>query len=342
MAFLFPAFAAFWGWLILSEPITFNMIAGMAFVLLGTALVSMHGAHDGPTTFWERLRDQLFYPLALAAAPGKLRKRLAHHIRGNGAIFRFEMQQARVGYLAARLSTPVDEVMADLRLTRVIDFADPWLSLMRSDAWFKQNVKVTAPTRPAGQGALFVIFHYGGGWWMSRYFRACGERISIIMFRGFAGTSASDRLAQLFGWIRMKWIERICRSPLIVTNDGGVKQKMCEVWQRGDHIYIASDIPPVLVRGTAGVPFFGGTGYFPLRPFALAAEQNVPVYMLISAWDAETLQPTLSIHELPGATSLERLAALVAHHEALIRVRPGSWHLWGEWPLFFQTPANTQ
>lgn len=334
-AFLFPAFAAFWGWLVLSEPITANMVAGMAFVLLGTALVSRAGTTEGPTTFWERLRDQLLYPIFLALMPGKQRKRLARYIRRNEAIFRFEIQQARIGYLASGLPQPVDEVMADLRLTRVIDFADPWLSLLRSDAWFRRHVKITAEPRPPGQGALFVIFHFGGGWWMSRYFRLIGERISIIMFRGFAGRSASDRLAQLFGMMRMKWIERICRSPLIVTNEGGVKQKMCEVWQRGDHIYIASDIPPVLVRGTVGVPFFGSTGYFPLRPFVLAAEQKVPVYMLVGSWDAETLQPTLNIFELRGATPHEQLATLVAKHEALMRARPGAWHLWGEWPLFF-------
>ena len=335
VAFLFPAFAAFWGWLILSEPITFNMAAGMVIVLIGTALVSSGGATDGPTTFWERLRDQLLYPLLLSILTGRLRRRLAQYIRSNTTIFRFELQQARIGYLASGLSAPVDEVMADLRLTRVIDFADPWLSLLRSDAWFRQHVKVTAPTRVPGQGALFVIFHFGGGWWMSRYFRLIGERISIIMFRGFAGSSASDRLAQAFGMMRMKWIERICRSPLIVTNDGGVKQKMCEVWQRGDHVYIASDIPPVLVRGTVGVPFFGGTGYFPLRPFVLAADQKVPVYMLVGVWDAKTLQPTLSICELTGATPRERLETLVANYEALMRARPGAWHLWGEWPLFF-------
>ena len=340
VAFLFPAFAAFWGWLVLSEPITANMVAGMAFVLLGTALVSRAGATEGPTTFWERLRDQLLYPVFLALMPGKQRKRLARYIRSNEAIFRFEIQQARIGYLASGLSQPADEVMADLRLTRVIDFADPWLSLMRGDTWFRRHVKVTAEPRAPGQGALFVIFHFGGGWWMSRYFRLIGERISIIMFRGFAGRSASDRLAQAFGMMRMKWIERICRSPLIVTNEGGVKQKMCEVWRRGDHIYIASDIPAVLVRGTVGVPFFGSTGYFPLRPFVLAAEQKVPVYMLVAAWDAETLQPTLNICELHGATPHEQLATLVAKHEALMRARPGAWHLWGEWPLFFHEPKN--
>ncbi len=336
VAFLFPAFAAFWGWLILSEPITFNMVAGMVFVLIGTALVSAGGTTAGPATLWERIRDQLLYPIALASAPARLRRRLAMHIRANTKIFRADIEQARVGYLAASLPQPVDVVMAELRLTRVVDFADPWLSLLRSDAWFRRHVQVNAAERPAGQGALFVIFHYGGGWWMARYFRQLGERISIIMFRGFSGPSMADRFARAYGILRLKWIERVCGSPLIVTNDGGVKQKMCDVWRNGHHVYIASDIPPVLVRGSFGVPFFGRTGYFPLRPFELANEQGVPVYMLVCGWDEHTMQPTLSIAALAGSTPQARLAALIAQYESLIRARPGAWHLWGEWPLFFE------
>jgi drug/metabolite transporter (DMT)-like permease len=341
VAFLFPAFAAFWGWLVLSEPITFNMIAGMALVLLGTLLVSADRAASvvgpaTPSTLWERVRDQLLYPVALALAPAKLRRQLAQHIRCNPKIFRAEIESARVGYLASGLTEPVDSVMAELRLTRVADFADPWLSLLRSDAWMRRHVVVDAPERPPGTGALFVIFHFGGGWWMARYFRQLGERISIIMFRGFAGPTASERFARLFGLMRLKWIERICRSPLIVTNDGGVKQKMCDVWRRGDHVYIAADIPPVLVRGAVGMPFFGQTGYFPVTPFELAQSQGVPIYMLVAAWDAATLRPTLTIRELTAETPVARLAELVAGYEALIRARPGAWHLWGEWPLFFQ------
>jgi drug/metabolite transporter (DMT)-like permease len=347
VAFLFPAFAAFWGWLVLSEPITFNMVAGMALVLVGTLLVSRErGASlTGPATLWERVRDQLLYPLALALAPAAPRRFLAQHIRSNRQIFRAEIDGARVGYLASGLADPVDDVMAELRLTRVADFADPWLSLFRTDAWMRRHLLVDAPVRPSGTGALFVIFHFGGGWWMARYFRQLGERISIIMFRGFAGPTWSERFARVFGLARLKWIERICRSPLIVTNDGGVKQKMCDVWARGDHVYIAADIPPVLVRGAVGVPFFGKAGYFPVTPFELAATQDVPIYMLVAAWDADTLRPTLTIRALSADTPIAKLAELVAGYEELIRARPGAWHLWGEWPLFFHpsgapTPMN--
>ena len=73
-----------------------------------------------------------------------------------------------------------------------------------------------------------------------------------------------------------------------------------------------------------------------MTPFELAAAQGVPVYMLVAAWDAQTLRPALSIRALTADTPLARLAELVASYESLIRARPGAWHLWGEWPLFFE------
>ncbi|MBP6530091.1 MAG: DMT family transporter, partial [Burkholderiales bacterium] len=94
VAFLFPAFAAFWGWLILSEPITFNMIAGMALVLAGTALVSMSASKTGPTTPWERLRDTQIVPFLFAALP-PLRRLIANVVSRSARLYRNEADAVR-------------------------------------------------------------------------------------------------------------------------------------------------------------------------------------------------------------------------------------------------------
>jgi drug/metabolite transporter (DMT)-like permease len=338
VAFLFPAFAAFWGWLLLDEPITMNMLLGMALVLFGTALVSRSATVADAPTLWERVRDTLLLPLALSTAPMVLRRRIANWIRKHPGIYRREMASARIGYEQAGLPQPVDEMIADLRLTRVIDFADMWLSLLRSDRWLRRVVQIDDVERTRGEASLILIFHYGGGWWMSRYFRSLGERISIVMFRGTPGSSVAERYLHKWGDIRLKWIERICGSSLIVTDDGGARKKVIAAWQSGAHVYIASDMPPVLVRDSVPVPFFGRTAFFPIKPLQLAAEHGVPVYALISAWDAHQLTPSLEFRRLKGDTPHARLAHLVELHEAKIRARPGAWHLWGEWPLFFERP----
>jgi drug/metabolite transporter (DMT)-like permease len=335
VAFLFPAFAALWGWLFLDEPITANMLIGMGLVFVGTALVSRSAVSTAPT-LWDRVRDTLVLPLMLALAPGGLRRRLAAWIRTYEPIYRYELRSAREGYLKSGLPQPVDEVIADLRLTRVLDFTDPWLSLFRSDAWVKKHLHLDDRERVPNEAALFLIFHYGGGWWMSRYFRNMGERISIVMFRGEPANNLAARYLHKWGDIRLKWIEKICRSPLIVTDDGGAGRKIKDVWAGGAHMYIASDMPPVLVKDSVGVPFFGRTGYFPVKPLELAASVNVPVYALIAGWDLRAFTPTLAFVRLRGDTPTERLAHLVSLYEEKLRANPGLWHLWGEWPLFFE------
>jgi drug/metabolite transporter (DMT)-like permease len=339
VAFLFPAFAALWGWLFLDEPITINMWIGMALVFAGTALVSFRGGSTGPPTLYERVRDTLLLPMLLALSPTIVRRRLAQYIRGHEGIFRPELASARAGYIKAQLPQSVDEVIAELRLIRVIDFADMWLSLTRSDRWMKRCVRIDDSERKRNEAALILIFHFGGGWWMSRYFRLLGERISIVMFRGAPGSTWADRYMHRWGILRLKWIEKICRSPLIVTDDGGAGRKIAQAWTDGAHVYIASDMPPVLVRDSIAVPFFGHEGYFPVKPLQLAEKNGVPVYAMISVWDRETLTPTIEFRRLQGDTPEAKLAHMVAIHEEKIRARPGAWHLWGEWPLFFKTNA---
>jgi drug/metabolite transporter (DMT)-like permease len=342
VAFLFPAFAAFWGWLFLNEPITLNMWIGMGLVFAGTALVSRDGTPTGAPTLYERVRDTLIVPFSLAASPMWLRKRLAHYVCNHQGIFRGELASARAGYLKAQLPQPADDVIAELRLIRVIDYADMWLSLLRSDRWVKRFVCVEDAERQRDKAALILIFHFGGGWWMSRYFRLLGERISIVMFRGAPGPSLAERYMHRWGILRLKWIEKICGSPLIVTDDGGAGKKIAETWQSGAHVYIASDMPPVLVRDSIAVPFFGREGYFPVKPLRLAAQNDVPVYAMISVWDRATLTPTIEFRLLLGDTPEEKLTFMVALHEEKIRSRPGAWHLWGEWPLFFDSPESHQ
>ena len=339
VAFLFPAFAAFWGWLILSEPITFNIVAGMVFVLVGTALVSMGAAPEGPTTAWERLRDQVLLPMAFALSPMLLRRRLVTWIRGNPNVFRHE-SAALVANIHTLLPDADARVAAgDLRFTRVADYADLWVSLTRSDAWMAKHVTIDAPealTTPA----LFVTFHYGGGWWLTRYLRARGLPISIVMRRGPDAQTWSERVVLYFGMLRMKAIERVCGAPLIYTDWGGAARAVMKTWKQDASVLGLIDLPPPLVDRTAEVTFFGRTALFPPSLLELASRKDMPVYAFIGQWDAATLQPKLTVLPLPVTDTPPRMQVVVSLLEDAIRTRPGAWHAWGDVSLYFAKSAQ--
>lgn len=344
VAFLFPAFAAFWGWLILSEPITFNMVAGMVIVLIGTSLVSM-GSRSAdvhrPNSAWEQLRDHVLLPFTFALSPMRfgLRSRLVNWIRGNPNIFRLE-SAALTGNIRLLLPDADAEVAAaDLRFTRLTDYADLWVSLTRSDAWMAKHLQVDAP-ETLETPALFVTFHYGGGWWLSRYLHARDQRVSIVMRRGSDATTWSGRVVLWFGLFRMRAIERVCGSPLIVTDWGGAARAVMKTWKSDTSVLGLVDVPPPLVDRTATVPFFGRDAQFPPSLIELAVRKNLPIYVYIGQWNAETLQPQLKVLKMPTAAMPDAQVQVISVLETAIRARPGAWHAWGDAPLYFGASHN--
>ena len=339
VAFLFPAFAAFWGWLVLGEPITFNVIAGMACVLFGTALVSMGSAQQGPTTAWERLRDHVLLPLAFALSPMFIRRHLVAWIRGNPEVFRLESAALLAGIRDRMPAADADEAAADLRLTRVTDYADLWVSLTRSDRWMAKHLRVEAPAKLAAP-ALFVTFHYGGGWWLTRYLRTLGLPISIVMQRGPDAANWSERILLWFGTLRMKTIERVCGAPLIYTDWGGAARGVLKAWKEGNSVLALIDLPPPLVDRSAAVQFLGATAYFPPSLVELAHRQQRPIHVFIGQWNRDTLQPELKVVSLDTRSADASLQAAVTLLESAVQQRPGAWHGWGDAGLFFQRPAD--
>ena len=339
VAFLFPAFAAFWGWLILSEPITANMIAGMVLVLFGTALVSMSGAPTGAATTWERLRDQVLLPMVFGLSPMFLRRPLVEWIRGNPNVFRLESAALVANIHTLLPDADAQAAAADLRFTRVADYADLWVSLTRSEAGMKRHVKVNAPDVLATP-ALFVTFHYGGGWWLTRYLRARGSPVSIVMRRGPEAQTWSERVVLRFGMLRMKAIERVCAAPLIYTDWGGAARTVLKSWTQRTSVLGLIDLPPPLVDRAAEVSFFGRTALFPPTLLELASRKSVPIYAFIGQWDPVTLQPSLTLTPLISVSAQPALQAAVSILEAAIRARPGGWHAWGDASLYFVTPKQ--
>jgi len=342
VAFLFPAFAAFWGWLILSEPITFNMIAGMAFVLVGTALVSRGNdtcdQKTGLTTTRERVRDWLFWPLIYCFANDNGRRAIADRFMRHECYFREETQALRANVLVYLPDADVTRACEDHRLMRLIDRADVFLSTFRMQRTLARDIVVTG-LPPVEQGAMILFAHYGNGWWTLPVFARQGKPVSLISAPFPKLTAWRDKL--WWPYLRLRWREmnRLGGTPLITMR--GASELMRANLAQGGRGLAAIDIPPALAKRCSPVPFFGRTAYMPRRAIELAHATGAGLWMFFGEIDRDTLQQRIRIEPIDLNEGVDAaFARYAAMLETAIRNRPGLWHAWGDAGLYFTVPQQ--
>ena len=338
VAFLFPAFAAFWGWLILSEPITANMIAGMFAVLAGTALVSMDTPTSGITTTRERLRDWIFWPLLYAFSGEAGRQRIARRFMTDGRHFREETQALCANIRSELPNVDIDAACADQRLMRLIDRVDCFLSAFRQQRTMSHDIKVSN-LLPVGPSAMILFAHYGNGWWTLPVLAQQGKPVALISAPLPKLAKWRDILWSPYMQLRWREMNRLGGMPLITMR--GASQLMREVLVGGGRGLAAIDIPPVLAKWCSPVPFFGRTAYMPRRAIELAHETGSGLWMFFGEIDRVTLKQHIRFETIDLSQGVDAaFADYAARLEAAIRKRPGLWQAWGDVSLYFLKPAQ--
>ena len=338
VAFLFPAFAAFWGWLILSEPITANMIAGMFAVLAGTALVSMDTPTSGVTTTRERLRDWIFWPLLYAFSGEAGRQRIARRFMTDSRHFREETQALCANIRSELPDVDIDAACADQRLMRLIDRVDCFLSAFRQQRTMAHDIKV-ADILPVEASAMILFAHYGNGWWTLPVLAQQGKPVALISAPLPKLVKWRDILWSPYMQLRWREMNRLGGMPLITMR--GASQLMRNVLAGGGRGLAAIDIPPVLAKWCSAVPFFGRTAYMPRRAIELAHETGSGLWMFFGEIDRVTLKQHIRFVSIDLTHGVDAaFADYAARLEAAIRKRPGLWQAWGDISLYFVKPAQ--
>ena len=339
VAFLFPAFAAFWGWLILSEPVTANMIAGMVCVLAGTALVSMETPKSGLTTTRERLRDWIFWPLLYTFSGETGRQRIARRFMTDTRHFREETQALCANIRSELPDVDIKTACADQRLMRLIDRVDCFLSAFRQQRTMAQDIKVTG-LPPVEASAMILFAHYGNGWWTLPVLAQQGKPVALISAPLPKLAKWRDLLWSPYMQLRWREMNRLGGMPLITMR--GASQLMRNVLVGGGRGLAAIDIPPVLAKWWSPVPFFGRTAYMPRRAIELANETDSGLWMFFGEIDPVTLKQHIRFESIDLTQGVDAaFADYAARLEAAIRKRPGLWQAWGDISLYFMKPARS-
>jgi drug/metabolite transporter (DMT)-like permease/lauroyl/myristoyl acyltransferase len=338
VAFLFPAFAAFWGWLFLDEPITANMLIGMALVLAGTALVSRNstgvsGLH------WQRLRDWIFWPLVFTFSPLVLRKRIAARYQAGEHYFEHEVLALRANM--HRLLPDADVVAAakQHRLLRFIDRCDVFMSVFRERHTLQTAIEVTSELPSVNRAAMVLSAHRGNGWWTLSILASQGKPVELVSAPFPQLRGMGERLWAPY--LRLRWHEmnRMGGLPLITMR--GASKHVRNALTNGGRVIATIDIPPALAKRCSPVSFFGRTAYMPRQAIDIAIETGTELWLFFGDVDPETLKQHIRFERIDTSQGAPAaFADYVSRIEQAIRAQPGTWHAWGDIDLYFAQPTT--
>ncbi len=345
VAFLFPAFAAFWGWLFLDEPIRLNMLLGMGMVFLGTLLVT--GAWRGLGASLWGLWERLLLPLLFVLSPTALKRRILEHVQTQSGYFTAAADCA--AQTAARVLPGVDPnvVTREQRLTRFIDAVDPLRSALCERSTLKHHVRIEPSSAPLPTSGPCLILgaHHGSGWWALPWLRRLRHDANVrIVAAGLPDTKVTTFNAFLqMRYARWRWRElnRIGGQPVILMRQALVEAR--QHWLRGGAVIALLDIPSVVARKTHPAPFLERIAWLPRALIDAAVAAQVPIYHLHGHFDVVSLSYRLKFEPYAEPSDAERAFAEYASRlEAEVRLDPGRWHLWGDYELLFESPRSAR
>jgi hypothetical protein len=233
---------------------------------------------------------------------------------------------------ACRDVQPTDERLwkSEFRLTQLLDHADLFWSLTRSDAWIlaRMSLPKLDPWPPGG--LLAIGFHYGEGLWLLRWMRASGKPARFLSVR-FARPDFDSWFRYAYARLRMRAVEAAEGAPPIYT--GGGRQAIAETLEAGGCVFGLVD---VAVEGASGQNangrLFGRPIFLPEGVLDSACAANPPVLSVSARHDALGIRQ-VEARLYPSARDVT-MSTFSAELQWRLDAASAAWHSWAMWPRF--------
>lgn len=214
------------------------------------------------------------------------------------------------------------------RLVTLVDHADHYLGLWRSDAWMQKHLRVEGTWPSNEEGVLLLTFHWGAGYWGLRH--AAGQGLRPHALVATLGSQAYQ------GRTVMSWYAR-SRNAHVAHTLGSptidVAQQLKQVIKalRDKHSLLGVvDVPADDAKASMSVEILGMQARVPRGLLRLAVDSQVPVFIYITGLDTRTGLRFLRIQPLGVYKTVEELAIRVFDElEQIIAEDAPAWHFWG-------------
>lgn len=227
-----------------------------------------------------------------------------------------------------------DRWLATRRLVTLVDHADHYLAITRSDAWMQRHLQVQGDWPSRNLPGIFCTFHWGAGMWGLRHAHSVGLQGHALVAAMEGAPFASRRVLHWYVRARTRSVEQaLGRAPLVVS---GSLRPVIQALRRNEQVLAAVDVPSDQVDSSVEVRLLGMPVHMPKGLLRLAVAQAVPVTVYVTGLDIQTGKRYLRITSLGVWHNLDALASAVfSHLEAALLEDPAAWHFWSEAPRFF-------
>lgn len=296
----------------------------------------------------QRLRTEARDLIELVLAPGlaallpwpwcfAIFKRLArcHWLYGAACAQALAQAQAR-GQVA---DNDASRWLAVRRLVTLVDHADLYLALTRSNTWMKRHLTVQGQWPKAGEAGILCTFHWGAGMWALRHASASGLQSHALVAAMEGSPFAGRTVLRWYARARTKRVgHALGQAPLVVSNS---LRPVIQALRRNEQVLAAVDVPSDQVSASVPISLKGMTARVPKGLLRLAVDYKAPVTVYLTGLDVQSGQRTLLIAQLGVWEDLDALvAAVFGHLESALHQDAAAWHFWGESHRFFCAPSQ--
>ena len=243
-------------------------------------------------------------------------------------------ERARAGLAHYREARPRDDArewLTEFRFTQLIDHADLFWALTRSERFLLS--RLDAPTRPGAAPLMVISMHFGQGLFLLPWLRAGGAPARFLSVR-FDATAFESRLRYLYARLRMRVVEKLAGVSAIYT--GGARGEIAATFAQGGAVYGLIDVPTP-VASPANATLFGAPIFWPSGLVDAARAAGVEMLLLTAYCGADGRR-----HVAAECTATASVADIAANFDARIDALPGAWHVWHVLPDFAASDVEAQ
>ncbi len=220
------------------------------------------------------------------------------------------------------------------RMVTLVDHADHYLGMFRSDSWMAEHLTVDGAWPPHHKGIMLLTFHWGAGYWGLRHAAAHGLRphalVASLDSDAYQGRAVMSRYARS----RNAHVARTLGSPNIDVAQH--LKRVIRALQKNHSLLGVIDVPADEVKSSIQIELLGMRARIPRGLLRLAVDQRVPVVVYVTGLNTDTGQRFLRIKPLGVTTDVDVLAGQMSGElQTLIAEDAPAWHFWGVAERFF-------